>query len=295
MVRENWKLTKSRQETIQSLREKGRANLRLPDFLNEAQEDIPSEESNDKISFKLAPETDEGLSEASFFFKNLPQGGILFVMNKISFLSIVLGLLFMGILLYGAGILTAYYILPGGPRAIGVAIQGGKGGDLPKIDLPTKEDITRSIEKAIGALGEAPKKQDVERAVQTAVKAITPEIAQSAVNKMMAPSETLNQEFIDGAKKIPGDSDAGRFTVQAKIYGDGAWAMQLARKLKEEGYGAYIVRVKEAPGNIQRYHTRVGVFGDYMAANSMVRSLKEMGNRSATVVLIARGEDRVVP
>ena len=304
MVRKNWGRAKSRHQSIRTLREAGSANPRLPDFLSDSEDPVSEplveddghrEEREDYGADEGAHSGENSPLDQSFLFKKLPYGGLLFIMNKISFLSITFGLLFMGILLYTAGILTAYYILPGGPKAMGVAFQGGQGtGGLPKIELPTKADITRSIEKAVGKLGEAPKKQDVEKVINSAMKAITPEFAQPTVQKFVGP-KAVDQEFIDGARRTPTDSDAGRFTVQAKVYGDGAWAMQLARRLKEEGYGAYIVRVKEQHRNQQFYHARVGVFGDYMAANTMVRTLREMGNRSATVVLVARGEDRIVP
>lgn len=299
MIQRNWGQAKSRHESIRSLRDVGSTGPRLPDFFNESddsgQDAYATGSDAPSPSIESKEETSQGSSvDSSFLFRKIPQGGALVIMNKISFISIIFGLLFIGVLLYAAGILTAYYILPGGPKAVSVALGGGSGGQLPKIELPSKEDIAHRIERAVSKLGQSPQRQDVEKAIQTAVKAITPEFAQPKIQEIITPNK-VETGFTEGAKRTPSDSDAGQFTVQAKVYGDGAWAMQLARRLKEEGYGAYIVRVKEKYENRLNYHTRVGVFGDYLAANSMVRTLREMGNRSATVVLIARGEDRLVP
>ena len=292
MATKNWGLAKNRRDNIRTLREGHEDGPRLPDFFGDpSEEDHNVEENFDDVKplfeDELPPQNDD-------YAQPQQQGKIVFTMNKISFLSITFGLLLIGMLLFVAGIMTAYYILPGGPKAIGTAIQGANLPQPPQIQLPTKEDIAKSIEKAVGKLGKAPDKQEVEKAIQSAVKSVTPKFALPTVEKAIS-SEDSNPEFLDGAKRTPSDSDAGRFTVQAKVYGDGAWAMQLARKLKEEGYGAYMIRVKERHTNRQHYHTRVGVFGDYMAANTLVRKLKEMGNRSATVVLIASGEDRLTP
>lgn len=287
MTKKGWGAVKGRRDNIRALRQKEGSGPRLPDFLGG--DSHPNDtDTGDSFTEDIIRDTDSHQREKRV------HGKVTVTMNKISFISIVFGMILIGILVFSAGMMTAYYILPGGPQAIGTAIKGGGIPQVPNIHFPTKEEIAQSIERAVSKLGKAPKKQDVEQAIQTAVKAVTPEIIDPLVDAI-APSKKTESEFVEGKKRTPTDNDAGRFTVQAKVYGDGAWAMQLARKLQSVGYGAYIVRIKEPHSDRLHYHTRVGVFADYMSANAMVRKLREMGNRSATVVLITRGEDRTTP
>lgn len=289
MSEESWSLTRSRRETIRSLRDRMERGPRLPDFL-EAQASFPIEK--DPPSFRPS-------SEPSFPFsdKALTQGKIVFAMNKVSLIALLFGLFLMGALLFLAGGITTYYFFP--PKVSRLAATFPTS---PKNQPATKEETSQTLDRVMetereimppfrpGNVSPPPKQTPF----QEVVKAVTPAAVQPLVDKVLGDLPQ-NPEFVEGARKTPSDTDAGRFTVQAKVYGDGAWAMQLARKFKEEGYGAYILKIKEKHTNRLHYHVRLGVFGDYMPANVLVRKLKEMGNRSASVVLVSRHEDRLLP
>lgn len=227
-------------------------------------------------------------------FKKSP-GKIVIVMSKISLISIIFGLVLLSILFFTAGIFTSVYLGMGSHVTGSTASIGSLLPSMPKIELPTKQEVSESVGAVVtNTLGTAPSKDVVDRKVRDAIKEALPAAAAPIVNKVLS-AEEFDGEFIENSKRVPSEVDAGRFSVQAKVYADGSMAMQLAKKLKEAGYGSYIVRQKDVDNPRIYYHVRAGSFGDYMAANTLVRKLREMGNRSATVVLISRGEDRLQP
>lgn len=315
MTQRQWALPRSRRENIRSLRDERGVGTepRLPDFFN--QEETKAFSPPEGGSASDFPDPKEKLSNV--LLKTIPQGRVILIMNKISFIGLLLALVCMGVFLFLAGILTAYHLLPGS-RGLGTrssATLSSSMATLSSSKAMTQNAINQSLdiaahkEKSLfpsektkleqdapesGDSQGSPHSMSVPSPFKDAVKAVTPQSMQPLVDKVLG-QDPQNPEFVEGSQKIPTDTDAGRFTVQAKVYGDGAWAMQLCRRLKEEGYGAYIVRIKERPTHRVHYHVRLGTFGDYMPANALVRKLKEMGNRSASVVLVSRNEERITP
>lgn len=227
-------------------------------------------------------------------FKKSPRK-IVIVMSKISLISIIFGLVLLSILFFVAGLFTSVYLGMGSHISGSTASISSLLPSLPKMQLPTKQQVTESVGAVVtNTLGTAPSKDVVDKKVQDTIKKALPAAAAPIVNKVLS-AEEFEGEFIENSKRVPAETDAGRFSVQAKVYADGSMAMQLAKKLKEAGYGSYIVRQKDVENPRIYYHVRAGSFGDYMAANTLVRKLRDMGNRSATVVLISRGEDRLQP
>jgi hypothetical protein len=267
---------KSRRATIRALRQQD-SDARVPQFLapEEKQEKTKtfSKQVSKKASSRGEHKEENFETQRAVFFgeqefsKNAEErlqknkGGCIIVMSKTALIGIIFGLILMGGLLFSAGLLSGYSLLKQKENALESA--GGVGVELP--EAPTMQENIRSAVEAVGELVGL----DLSKEDQAKVK--------------------------EGAQKVPTDDNAGGFSIQTRVLRDQRPAMDLARALKASDYGAYVVRHRSEQTEELTYHVRLGAYGDYVAANELARLLRRQGYESSTVVLIRKGEERLLP
>ncbi|MCP4923625.1 MAG: SPOR domain-containing protein [bacterium] len=272
---------KSRRATIRALRQQD-SEGRVPQFLTPKEEKKSSKkpfvQGVEKVSFRDMSErkkeqSHDSYAESDFSFsgeglsgdieKRLKKnkGGCVIVMSKTALIGIIFGLILMGGLLFGAGLLSGYSLLKQEENSV-VSV-----GDID-VNLPKPPTMRQNIRSAVEAVGDLVG-LDLSKEDEAKVK--------------------------EGAQKVPTDDNAGGFSIQARVLRDQLPAMELARALKASDYGSYVVRHRNEQTDEVTYHVRLGAYGDYVAANELARFLRGKNYESSTVILIRRGEERLLP
>lgn len=190
------------------------------------------------------------------------KGGCVIIMSKTGLIGIIFGLILMAVLLFSAGLLSGFSLLKQEENRLESA------GLVADLTLPKPPTMSQNILSAVKAVGELVG-LDLSKEDQAKIK--------------------------EGAQKVPTDDNAGGFSIQARILRDQRPAMDLARSLTASDYGAYVVRHRNEQTEELTYHVRLGAYGDYVAANELARLLREQNYESSTVVLIRKGEERLLP
>lgn len=236
-------LSNSRRESLSSYRKS--SNKSLPNFFF----DKSKKNNNNKKKG----------SNFKFYFRKYinSEKDYVFIMNKISIIGLIFGLLLIASLLFVVGFISAFVLMP--------SSEGNTKVESSVQEEASSPGFVQSIAASIGGM----------------------------VDRLFKGADKI--EKVAPYNIVPSDSHQGRFTVQLNGFSDEAVAMESAIKYKSKGItGVYITKVKDVKG-IEKYYVKIGSFGDYIAAENYSRKLQTLGEFSAKVSIIHKGEDRRKP
>lgn len=135
-------------------------------------------------------------------------------------------------------------------------------------------------------LSKAPPTQLAEKAAEKAPPAPSPTKEKPSVEKAPAVTEAKKEAPAQKASKVePAKTDAaqreGPWTVQINAYPNDRDAKELAKKLKDKGYDAYVTSTK-VKGRTW-YRVRVGHFDTREQAQQLQETLKQKENLTKTI------------